>query len=609
MTAAALADHLWQSTLFAGAAALLALTLRSNSAHLRYGVWLSASVKFMIPFALLVAAGEALGSRLAAPASVPEISMIVETLSEPFSQPTVGAPIRPTAASPQINAAIVQRALAAIWLIGCITLIAVWCIRWRRVAAIRAVAEPMPHTREVDLLRRLESEAGAARPVPIVVSDSSLEPGVVGLLRPVLVWPRGISDHLSDAQIRTILAHELAHVRRYDNLTAAVHMVVQAVFWFHPLVWWIGSRLTVERERACDESVLQAGTEPDVYAESILKACRFSLASPMPCVSGVTGSDLKRRIEDIMTRRTAAALGTSRRLLLIITAAAACLLPVAAGGLSARASQDQSPASPSPVFEVASVKPNKFADNRVMLFQPGGRFTATNVPVRQLIANAYDMQMFRVQGGPSWIGSDGYDIQAKAEGGGDLNAERLAPMLRAMLAERFKLVAHTETRELPVFVLLRSRSDQQLGPNVRPAAVDCQAIFAARRGGGPPPAPPQAGERLQCGIRMSPNGMEVGGMPMAQVVRVLSQQVGRVVIDKTGITGNVDLKLEFAPDFQGRGGGPLDGPVGGGGGVGVTTDAPSIFTALQEQAGLKLESERAPVEVLVIDSIERPSED
>jgi beta-lactamase regulating signal transducer with metallopeptidase domain len=98
-----------------------------------------------------------------------------------------------------------------------------------------------------------------------------MEPGVFGWRSPVLLWPRGIEERLTDLQIDAIVAHEIAHMRRRDNLTSALHMIVQAIFWFHPLTWWIGTRLVDERERACDEDVLRGGSRPDVYAESILK--------------------------------------------------------------------------------------------------------------------------------------------------------------------------------------------------------------------------------------------------------------------------------------------------------------------------------------------------
>src|SRR5215469_5088254 len=132
-------------------------------------------------------------------------------------------------------------------------------------------------------------------------SRHAIEPGVFGILRPVLMWPEGISEHLDDAQLEGILGHEVQHVRHRDNLASAVHMIVEAVVWFHPLVWWLGARLVEERERACDEDILEWGTDGRVYAEGILKVYEFGLASPLVCLAGVAGGDLRKRMVLIMT--------------------------------------------------------------------------------------------------------------------------------------------------------------------------------------------------------------------------------------------------------------------------------------------------------------------
>src|SRR5437764_157806 len=121
------------------------------------------------------------------------------------------------------------------------------------------------------------------------------------LFRPILLLPAGIRERLKPRELQAVLAHELCHVWRRDNLTSAIHMIVEAVFWFHPLVWWIGARLIEERERACDEAVLRLGNEPQEYAEGILNVCKSYLESPLWCVSGVTGSSLKKRIQAILT--------------------------------------------------------------------------------------------------------------------------------------------------------------------------------------------------------------------------------------------------------------------------------------------------------------------
>ena len=139
-------------------------------------------------------------------------------------------------------------------------------------------------------------------PVRLLLSSSGMEPGIFGIVRPVLLWPAGLSDRLDDVQIEAIMAHEIEHVRRHDNLTSAIHAFVEAIFWFHPLVRWMTAKLNEERERACDERVLEQNSRPEAYAESILKVCSFCMEPAAACVSGVSGADLKSRILRIMSQ-------------------------------------------------------------------------------------------------------------------------------------------------------------------------------------------------------------------------------------------------------------------------------------------------------------------
>ena len=144
-----------------------------------------------------------------------------------------------------------------------------------------------------------------------------MEPGVFGIFRPVLVWPAQLSAQLDNRHIEAIdIAHELAHVRRRDNLTALLHMLTEAVFWFHPLVWWMERQMVKEREQACDEAVVAMGGGAETYAESLLKTCWFCIESPLPCVSGVTGADLKRRVADIIAGRALVRMTWPKKLLL-----------------------------------------------------------------------------------------------------------------------------------------------------------------------------------------------------------------------------------------------------------------------------------------------------
>ncbi len=158
-----------------------------------------------------------------------------------------------------------------------------------------------------------------------------------GIFHPVLLLPEGIAIRLTQIQLRAVVTHELCHVRRLDNLTATLHMLVEAVFWFHPLVWWLGVQMVDERERACDEEVLHAGNQAEVYAETILKVCEFYLQPPLTCMSGITGSDLKKRVERIMRNDVGENLKIRKKLLLAIVGATALALSVVVGALTAPA--------------------------------------------------------------------------------------------------------------------------------------------------------------------------------------------------------------------------------------------------------------------------------
>jgi len=308
-----LTTHLWQSTFFAVAAGLLTLAFRKNRAQVRYWLWLSASVKFFIPFALLISFGSHLSwAPVAQRIATPAVSFAVEYVAQPFPE-TV--PITTATTSRDWTPLLI----AGLWLAGILVIALIRLRLWRRVRA--AVRGSIPLS------------------IPSVVEIRSapglLEPGVVGFWRPVLVLPEGIVERLTPSELEAILAHEVCHVRRRDNLFASIHMVAEAVFWFHPLVWWIGARLLEERERACDESVLHLGNQPRVYADAILNVCKLYVESPLVCVSGVTGSDIKRRIEAIMMNRTGLSLNRAKKLLLACAGVTALAGPVAVGVLIA----------------------------------------------------------------------------------------------------------------------------------------------------------------------------------------------------------------------------------------------------------------------------------
>jgi uncharacterized protein (TIGR03435 family) len=251
-----------------------------------------------------------------------------------------------------------------------------------------------------------------------------------------------------------------------------------------------------------------------------------------------------------------------------------------------------------PRFDVASIKPNapggiNTGDFRVL---PGGRLTAEKVLLRFLIQNAYGVRPFQLKGGPDWINSEGYDIEAKAEG--NPSNGQMVLMMQTLLEDRFKLKVHRETKELPVYALTVAKGGFKL-PEPK------QGACTAPDPNGPPlpPSPNQAGPCGRAMIRISKGVARINGyqVPMREFVRVLSNIMGRTIIDQTGFTRAFDLQLEFATDDAIAGLPEAPKPA--------DDSVPSIFVAAQEQLGIKIVSTKGPVEILVIDHIEKPDMD
>jgi bla regulator protein blaR1 len=569
-----LANHLWQSTIFAAVAALLAFAFRRNSASIRYWLWFAASIKFLIPFSILVSAGSHIHWSEPSAIDATPLRRMIE-ISRPFARSeAVVVPVGKTSTG-------ASSILFLVWCCGFAVGVCGWLRAWLRIRAMLRASSPL----------RLATEIPKVMCVP-----ARMEPGVVGIFRPVLLLPEGISGRLTPEELKTIIAHELCHIRRRDNLTAAIHLCVETLFWFYPVVRWVGKRMLAERERACDEEVVRGAGEPDVYARAILNICRLYHESPIACAAGVTGSNLKKRIEAIVRNERALSLSAIRKAALVGTTAFAIAAPVAVGAISALAGMAQTlPMSvDGPSFEVASVKPTppaqrlRSADSTLQ----NGRYVATNQTLMWLIEVAYatratfpapiNLARELISGGPDWITKERFTVEASA--GRAVTGPEMARMLRRLLADRFKLKVHVETREMPVYALARV-SETRLGPQLR-ASEDC--VKSARRG-----------------IGGGPGVLALFCSPMPLLAESLSEIVDRTVIDRTNLTQTYEGKLEFAPTEAEIGvifGGqrpPEDA---------TTPQGASIFTALREQFGLRLTSERAAVDFLVIDSAERPAE-
>jgi uncharacterized protein (TIGR03435 family) len=281
------------------------------------------------------------------------------------------------------------------------------------------------------------------------------------------------------------------------------------------------------------------------------------------------------------------------------------------------------PVDPNTRFEVVSVKPVPDATNRPGRYLPLlPRFEFTQLPIGWLVRQALQKPDYQMIGAPGWIDTDPYTIMAKAPDGTTQAA--LSTLLLNLLKDRFQLATHLETRELPISHLVMARTDGRLGPDIKTTPADCQKTVAERKAamqaaaagrGAPPPIPPLPDLKAPppCGFsRLLTGNVAVSGGTIAQFVATLSDWLGRPVIDKTGLTGLYDFTLRFAPEGI-RASGPM-GPTltllsAQGPAAPVDPSVPSLSAALQEQLGLRLESARGPVEVVVIDRLEKPTPD
>ncbi len=266
-------------------------------------------------------------------------------------------------------------------------------------------------------------------------------------------------------------------------------------------------------------------------------------------------------------------------------------------------------------FDVVSVK-RSAPDAGASIFGGGrGQFRAINVPVRVTVTNAWNLRDHQLVGAPAWLAADRFDINAR-EPEGTFTDEQRRQMMQAMLIDRFKLKAHLETRDLPIYNLVLLRADGRLGPELKPTTVDCAALRKERAAAGaapaaPPRQTPNINERVPCNQRMFFGPQEAtinaSGMTLERIAATLGTYTDRTVVDKTGLTGEYDILLKFRPEAGGPLGGGLAPPLSAT--ADLASDLASLSVAVREQLGLRLEPARGPVQVLVIDSISPPTED
>lgn len=470
--------------------------------------------------------------------------------------------------------------IVALWLVGAtalwVRLIGGWILAARLGTRLVRPAPPVWQ----QTLDRLKTRMRVSSPVRLV-SSLVQAPAVVGWVRPVVLAPVGMLAGLPAEQMEALLLHELAHIRRYDYLVNMLQSAVEALLFYHPAVWWVSGHMRAERELCCDDAAVSVSGDAVVYARAL--AGLGSLCPPIAMAAN--GGSLSHRIGRLLGQPRSAPRTLSGTGIVV----AAVLPVIAAVALLGQASSR-------PRFEVASIRPADYQSPMRMQPRPG-RLTAT-ASLKLLMQSAYSVQPFQIEGGPDWADSERYAIEAKTPG--NASHDQVSRMLQALLEQRFQLKFHRETRQVPTFNLVIAKGGLKL-----PAPREGSCMEETEPGGRVQAPGPRSTPAPRCGgIDVMPEaegvGLRGGKVPMNEFVRVLSRLLGRTVTDHTGFSGLFDIKLTFLPDDATPG---LHAPAGT---FGADVASPSIFGAVQ-QLGLRLESAKGPVEVLVIDHVERPS--
>ena len=425
---AALINHLWQSTLFCGGAWLITVMLRANSAALRHWVWLLASAKFLVPFTLLFTVGSWLG--LPAARIADNQPLLGDALQSATVLVSPGA-LRVTEGGASTAAFV---ALFAIWTGGALLVALRWLLAWRTANSLVRAARPAP---------------GALPDARI--TDADIEPAVARIFHPVVLLPAALLGRLSNPELNAVLAHEQEHIARRDNLKASIHRLVETLFWFHPAVWWIGRQMLEERERACDESVLENGHDRGDYAAGILAVCRHCRAGASVSAAATAG-DLTRRVRYILGTAQPASVGVLKTFSLLAATIVVATAPLFAGATQDAArrhalfTSDTHTLGSAEIFiEPATrgqpMQQEIIADQNVVQIR--------NSTLRDLIALAYGVKRWEVYGGP-WLDSPRYDILAVAQtpvsAAEDFDPEALRGLVARLLASRFDLEIHVNDR-------------------------------------------------------------------------------------------------------------------------------------------------------------------
>jgi bla regulator protein blaR1 len=623
-----------RAALIVGGTAIALYAMRVKVASVKHRVW-TAVLLLMLALPCWIAWGPKAPVRIL-PATIENLAAAVAV--QPASTTAVGtgraASRVPASASAERFFSTSEEIFLGLYLCGTLILLARLAIGTAKARALARLSTPLPAGNEsiadplvdkgsippdlssripaafrrgegpaVDfLIATTDSLSTQRQPATLRASAACAAPVTVGFLRPTIILPENWRSW-SESQLAVVLAHEREHVRRRDPLVQWLALLNRAVFWFHPAAWWLERELSALAEESCDAAVLAQGHDPEIYAETLMHMARAVMDSGARVnVAGAAmpGVRLAQRIRQIVDAAPSARISIARAACVVAISVVVCF-----GLVAVTLTPAQSRDTPLPSFEAASIKRHQTNGGDEFFSRGCGRDPSrcapANVSARDLIALAYGMKGAEVLGGPNWVDSERFDVEAKVEESAAEQLQNLprakqqaqmALMMRSLLADRFKLAVTHATKVLPVFALVIAKNGPRLTEVPPPDPNASSAPPPTMTSGGPPPlAPGQSFFFMNGGLlTISAKAVRITGL-----INTLSQQLGRQVLDQTGLTGTYDYSLQFAPLEGFEGAPPPD------------SDAASIFTALQEQLGLRLVSTTGPVDVLVIDHIEEPT--
>jgi uncharacterized protein (TIGR03435 family) len=587
----------WQGTLVALAAALELRLLRRAAPQARY-------VVSCLALAIMLALPGATAWRLLSAPAAPDVVAPVRrsvflrvTPQPPATHDRFIVGIRRQAPStvadaPAAPAPLVLSAVVSLWLVGVCLLLARLAGGWWRVRRLQHVARALPVSQWQEVAGRLAHQIGLTRMVQVVDATFVETPLVIGWLQPVVLLPVAALAGLTPEQVRAILAHELAHVRRHDAVVNAAQTIAETLLFYHPAVWWLSSRIRIEREHCCDDVALAVSGDPYGYASALAELESWRAAQPALSLAA-TGGPLLRRV----TRVLAPPASYVPRAGIAVTLALALVIAVGAGTLQLLGARQPAAAPP-------GVERTAAPAWRMVFDHPSGQMSIRGFTARDLVRYAYQLPTSRVIGGPAWLDSESFDLTTTIDH--VPAADETPAIVRQLLEDRFGLRVHEATAEVPAYALEIARPDGALGPNLQPATAECfdqKAWIAA----GAPRLPFGQGERtILCGVWDD-------GISFDRVRRItmddfatrlpyqLTPGVRLPVVNRTGLDGDFDVSLDyFKPAAMVMALTPSLAPAL------RLAGFVSLPDALEAQLGLKLVPTTTELPAIAIDAIQRP---